>query len=144
MQAIPYLSFNGNCAEAMRFYAELLGAELNVMTYGDIPPDPDAPEMPDALKNRVANAALMKDGALLLMASDYVPEFCAGVPYAAPQGMDACLNVDSGSEGARIFQALAEGGKITMPYEETFWAEGFGLVTDRFATPWMINAGVKE
>ena len=144
MQAIPYLSFNGNCAEAMRFYAQLLGAELNVMTYGDMPPDPNAPAMPDALKNRVANAALMKDGALLLMASDAASEVCDGAAYAAPQGMDACLNLDSGAEGERIFKALAEGGKVTMPYEATFWAEGFGLVTDRFGTPWMTNAGVKE
>ena len=144
MQAIPYLSFNGNCAEAMRFYAQLLGAELNVMTYGDMPPDPNAPAMPDALKNRVANAALMKDGALLLMASDAASEVCDGAAYAAPQGMDACLNVDSATEGERIFKALAEGGKVTMPYEATFWAEGFGLVTDRFGTPWMTNAGVKE
>ena len=49
MQAIPYLSFNGNCAEAMRFYAQLLGAEMNVMTYGDMPPDPNAPAMLDAV-----------------------------------------------------------------------------------------------
>ena len=144
MQAIPYLSFNGNCAEAMRFYAQLLGAELNVMPFGDMPPDPNAPPMPDTVKSRVANAGLMKDGTLLLMASDYVPEFCGGTPYAAPQGMDACLNLDSAAEGERIFKALAEGGKVTMPYEATFWAEGFGLVTDRFGTPWMINAGVKE
>lgn len=143
MQTTPYLSFNGNGAEAMRFYAELLGAELNVMTYGDMPPMPDAPAMPDALKSLVAHAALMKDGAWLLLASDYVPEFCGGIPYTPPQGMDACLNVDSAEEGARIFQALAEGGQVRMPYEATFWAVGFGMVTDRFGTPWMINAGVK-
>lgn len=144
MQATPYLSFNGNCAEAMRFYAGLLGAELDMMTYGEMPPMPDAPAMPDAVKNRVAHAALMKDGAWLLLAADYVPEFSGGAPYTAPQGMDTCLNLDTVAEGARIFTALSEGGQVRMPYAPTFWAESFGMVTDRFGTPWMINVGLKE
>jgi PhnB protein len=73
------------------------------------------------------------------MAGDVPP----GVPYAGVQGIMLALSYPTADEGRRIFAALAEGGTVTMPPGETFWAESFGMVTDRFGTPWGVNGGMK-
>ena len=68
------------------------------------------------------------------MGSDVPPEH-----YSAPQGFGVTVAVPTTAEAERIFKALAEGGRVTMPFEATFWSPGFGMVTDRFGTPWMVN-----
>ena len=144
MKISHYLYFNGNCAEAMTFYAELLGAQAQIMTFAQMPPEPDMPPLSDADKSKVANSNLMKDGEILFSASDSLPAFCSEGGFKPMQGFQVAVDVDTLAEGERIFNALAEGGQVQMPFAETFWAKGFGIVTDRFGTPWQVNAELQS
>lgn len=132
LQPIPYLAFDGNCADAMRFYAETLGGKLGLMTNRQ---SPFADKCPPEHLDRVIYARLELDGGLFLYAGDCPPN----MPYQGLHGVSLALNYDSVSEAERIFQALAEGGKITMPFNDTFWAKKFGMVTDKFGCNWMVN-----
>ena len=132
MQVNPYLNFDGKCAEAFRFYEQVLGGRIEMMqTHGE---SPIADEVPREWRNRVLHARLVV-GDEVLMGSDSPPEH-----YQKPQGLYVSVNVDKAADAQRIFQALAENGTVTMPFEKTFWAAGgFGMLVDRFGTPWMIN-----
>jgi PhnB protein len=130
-----YLIFDGNCAEAMRFYERTLGGKLeSVMTFRETP---GCEQMPADSLDRVMHARLMLDGRPL-MASDSMP----GQPYEGMKGFSLALVYPTPDEAQRVFDALAEGGKVSMPMQKTFWAEAFGMVTDRFGTPWMVNGAM--
>jgi PhnB protein len=130
----PYLFFNGNCADAMRFYEKTLGGKMQfMMTYGESPHPENNPPGSEKL---VMHSALALDGRTL-MASDTPTTF----PQNGMSGFSLSLSYDSVAEAERIFKVLAEGGKVTMPMGKTFWAESFGMLTDRFGTPWMIGGG---
>ena len=135
-QLCAYLSYNGNCAEAMAFYARVLDAKVEALiTYAQMPDgDPVPPEHAD----RIMHAYLVHPD-FALMAGDTPP----GVPFEGIKGAMLALTYPSADEARRIFGALAEGGSVQMPLGETFWAEAFGMVTDRFGTPWGINGGPK-
>ena len=145
MQFSPYLNFDGNCAEAMAFYAEVFGGQIvHQSTFGEMPPDEGMPPLPDAVKNRLMHAHLQV-GQQSIMASDTLPEIpgqtdeaCAG-GYRQPQGIWVSIGVGTVTEGQRVFDALSLDGQVAMPFQSTFWSLGFGMVTDRFGTPWMIN-----
>ena len=129
-----YLFFNGNCAEAMRFYERTLGAKLQMMmTYGE---SPQPEHCPAGSKDRIMHANLVIDGRNL-MASD-TP---AGEPDPGMNGFALSLSYPTAEEARRVFDALAAGGKVTMPMSKTFWAESFGMLADRFGTPWMVGGG---
>ena len=132
MQFTPYLNFNGQCAEAFRFYEQVLGGKIEMMmTHGD---SPIAGEVPPTWHDRILHARLVVSDQVL-MASDSPPEY-----YEKPQGLYVSLNVDNPADAERIFHALAENGTVKMPFEKTFWAAGgFGMLVDRFGTPWMVN-----
>jgi PhnB protein len=132
-QLNTYLVFNGNCAEAMRFYERTLGGKLDLMTHAD---SPMAGQVPPENSNRVMHALLMFEGGVL-MASDSM----AGRPYQGMHGFSIAAHYQTAEEAKRIFDTLADGGKIEMPFQKTFWAEGFGMLVDRFGTPWMVNVG---
>lgn len=130
MNISPYVFFNGNCREAVQFYAQVLGAEIvSMITSADTPL---ANETPPEQRDKIMHARL-KIGESTFMASDAPPEH-----YSAPQGI--CINhmVAEPAEAERIFAALSVGGTVQMPIEETFFARRFGMVKDRFGTPWMI------
>ena len=130
----PYLSFDGTCAEAMRFYERTLGGKIEMMMkYSEAPPQPGQPPMGG---NGIMHASLTLEG-FRLMASDNPP----GMSYEPMKGITVSLAYPTAEEGRRIFDALADGGRVVMPYGKTFWADGFGMVVDRFGTPWMVNAG---
>lgn len=131
MQVQPYLLFNGNCREAFETYHRILGGEMQAMlTQGDAPMDG---EVAENMKDKIMHACLVIDGDML-MASDVPPE------YEKPLGgFSVSLQVDSAEEAERIFNALAEGGTVTMPLGQTFWAESFGMLVDRFDVPWIVN-----
>jgi PhnB protein len=126
----PYLFFSGNCAEAFQRYQEIFGGELNVMTNADAP---QGEQMPGAKPGDVMHVSLKVGDALLMGSDDPTgsggPKVGVSVAYTAP---------DEG-EAKRAFDALAEGGEATMPFQATFWSKGFGMCTDRFGVPWMID-----
>jgi PhnB protein len=131
MRATPYLNFNGQCEEAFRFYEQLLGGRIEVMqTHGD---SPVAPHVPADWHDSILHARLVA-GDTVLMGSDSPSE-----RYERPQGIYVSLQLTDPAEAERIFSGLADGGTVTMPIEKTFWAERFGMLVDRYGTPWMIN-----
>ena len=127
-----YLIFDGNCAQAMKFYARCLGAELHLMPFSEMPG-----EVSKEAKDRIMHAKLTK-GDMTWMASDNHPDHTA-VPFK--QGNNFLINLDCESvqEIDRLFAAFSDQGKITMPLQETFWAARFGILTDRFGVNWMFN-----
>lgn len=126
----PYVFFSGNCREAMTRYQEVLGGDLDVVTNADAPPDA---QMPGASPDAVMNATLVLDGGILLASDDPTGD------GARRRGVAIHHTVADGAEAERVFSALAEGGDVTMPLAETFWAARFGMCTDRFGTAWMIS-----
>ncbi|EEW24606.1 VOC family protein [Rhodobacter ferrooxidans] len=129
MTFMPYLHFDGTCAQAMRFYADLFGGtNLQLMTYAEAPPG----QMPPS--DRIMHAQFTAAGGTL-MASDYPPGMAAQ-PQTSVSVMTAPASVD---EGQRLFAALAEGGSVVMPWGPTFWSPGFGMAQDRFGTHWIIG-----
>jgi PhnB protein len=128
-----YLIFNGNCAEAMRFYERTLGGKLERMMTARESPASD--HVPAEALDQIMHARLSLDGGFL-MASDAM-----GMPTGPMQGFSLSLMYPTVEEATRVFGALAEGGKVTMQPGKTFWSEYFGMVTDRFGTPWMVNGG---
>jgi len=131
MQLDTYLTFNGNCADAMRFYQRTLGGKLDLMTHAQ---SPIAGQTPPGSENRIMHARLAIDGRLL-MASDSM----VGHPYEGMKGFSLSLIYPTVVEATRVFNALADGGKVIMPLDKTFWAKAFGMLVDRFGTPWMVN-----
>jgi PhnB protein len=131
MELSTYLNFNGQCAEAFRFYERVLGGKIVMMqTHGETPMKEQVP--PD-WQDKVMHVRL-EVGGHAIMGSDTPKGH-----YAAPQGLHVSINLPSRADGDRIFKELAAGGQVTMPFEKTFWAAGFGMVTDRFGIPWMVN-----
>ena len=130
MQVTPYLFLNGNCEAALSFYRSALGAEILFMQrMKDAPAqDSECAGSPEAIMH-----ASLKIGDSLLLASDGDGK---ATPYS---GFSISLSVKDTTEGRRVFDALAAGGSVTVPFEKTFWTEGFGMLTDRFGVPWMVN-----
>ena len=132
----PYLFFDGNCAEVMRFYERALGGTLQMMTHAQSPtPQQSSPGSAD----RILHACLTV-GDQSIMASDTMP----GQSYQGIRGVSISLFYDVVADAKRAFTALSDGGKVQMPLAETFWAETFGMLEDRFGTAWMISAGAKK
>jgi PhnB protein len=129
-----YLTFDGNCRQAMQFYAKCLKAELQVMSFGDMAGSQGPQHLPPGAENRVMHSRLSNTPALI-MGSDTMP----GMPFQ--QGNNFSINIDCESvhEAEWLFKAFSENGKITMPIAETFWAERFGMLVDQFGIPWMFN-----
>ena len=131
MQLNPYLLFNGNCAEALKFYEQTLGGKIeNIVNFKG---SPAAEHAPPEWGDKVLHATLAV-GDEKLMGSDAPPGH-----YEQPKGLSVSLSLNDRDKGERIFNALAEGGTVQMPLQQTFWASGFGMCTDRFGIPWMVN-----
>lgn len=131
MNIHAYLIFDGQCAEAFRFYAEAIGGELQVMPFAD---NPGCDEIAPEHRGRTLHACLNRDGQLL-MGSDTMP----GDPYEGIRGCHISLQAENMVQAERLYRALGAGGSVQMELQRTFWAEGFAMLTDRFGVPWMIN-----
>jgi PhnB protein len=130
---IAYLVFDGTCADAMRFYERALEAKLEVlMTNGQ---SPIAEHCAPGTADHILHARLALPGGGVLMAGDSQ----GGAGYEGIKGVSLALNYDSVREAERAFAALSEGGRVTMPMQPTFWAKTWGMLVDRFGTPWMVN-----
>jgi PhnB protein len=127
----PYLSFNGQCEAAFRYYEKCLGGKVVfMMTYGD---SPMAEQTPLNERNKIMHTTLAL-GDQVLAGADSLTEH-----YQKPQGLSVALNLDDAAEAERIFKALLENGAVQVPLQETFWAKRFGALVDQFGTPWVIN-----
>lgn len=140
MKLIPYLMFfNGDCRDAFDFYASALGGEIvSSITYGDMPPAPDQPPMPEEAKAQIAHVNLVA-GAASIMGGDSIMGLCGGEQVEGRNDTTVNIEVDTIEEAERLFAALSAGGKVQMPLTETFWSHRFGMFEDRYGKPWMIN-----
>lgn len=131
-----YLNFKGNCEEAFNFYKSVFGGEFSYLGYFSTIPESDEYRVPDADKNKVLHVGL-PIGTSVLMGSDVGSEM---EPYFV-QGNNFSVSVtaENKAETDRIFNALVEGGKITMPLQNTFWGDYFGMLTDKFGISWMVS-----
>ncbi|MGH8951673.1 MAG: VOC family protein [Acidimicrobiia bacterium] len=129
----PYLNFSGNCEEAFEFYKSVLGGEIDIQHFSDVPADVPVPE-PEG--DKVMHVVLPMADGQVLMGSDRPATMGPTTP-----GDNVQINItpDSAGEARRIFEGLAEGGRITMPYEQAFWGAEFGMLTDKFGINWMVN-----
>jgi PhnB protein len=132
MQINPYLTFNGQCDEAFKFYAQVLGGKVTFqMTWAEMPGAAD--QFPAESLKLIMHETMSVDDAVF-MGADSPPD-----RYQKPAGLNVSIHLKDAAEGERIFNALAEGGTVTMPFQQTFWSPGFGMCVDRFGIPWMVN-----
>lgn len=136
MQLAPYLFLHGNCEEAFKAYAGLLGGEIEAMlTYRGTAAEE---HVPADWRDKVMHARL-KFGDQVLMGSDSSPAM-----QKDHGGYSVSIQVAEPAEAERIFAGLADGGTVTMPMGETFFARRFGAAVDRFGTHWMVNCPPAE
>ncbi|WP_114790901.1 VOC family protein [Niabella yanshanensis] len=132
----PYLNFDGNAEEAFSFYKSVFGGEFagGIMKMSSAP---GTENLPDEEKERVMHVSLPLDNNQTLMASDIVPS----MGHKLTQGNNVYLSLhpDSKEEADKLFNALAEGGKVEMPMEDQFWGDYFGSLVDKFGIGWMVN-----
>lgn len=131
-----YLNFNGNCEEAFNFYKAVFGGEFTYIgRFGDMPPSDDF-KVPDSDKNKIMHVSL-PIGTSILMGSDtgggWAPTFVAGNNFSIS------ITADTKAEADTLFATLSDGGQITMPLENTFWGDYFGMFTDKFGVNWMVS-----
>jgi PhnB protein len=131
MQVNTYLTFDGNCEAAFKFYEKVLGG--NIVAMFPHKGTPAEGHVPPEWQDKIMHAR-MTVGDTVLMASDAPPNF-----QQPMQGFSVSIQIETPAEAERVFHALAEGGAVRMPIQETFWAQRFGMLVDKFGTPWMIN-----
>lgn len=147
MKIMPYLFFDGTCEEAFRFYEKALGGKINELhRFNEMPPQegggddngcgPMTPEQQAAIGQKIMHVNLIVDDQMI-MGSDNPQD------YKGVEGVSISIGIEDVEKGRKVFDALSEGGDVKMPYQETFWAAGFGMCTDKFGVPWMVNAGDK-
>ena len=130
MNPTPYLIFTGNCRQAVASYAEIFGGEVTMMITGAEMPGMD---LPDDKKDWIMHSMIAFEGGML-MASD---DMMGTTPAMA--GSWVMMELPTTNAAQTAFKALTNGGNIKMPFAPTEWSEGFGMVTDRFGTCWMIS-----
>jgi PhnB protein len=131
MQMNPYLTFNGQCEAAFKFYERCLGGKITMLlNHRDAP---SAEHVPPEWHDKIMHARL-ELGDRVLMGSDNPPEY-----FAETKGFYVQLGIDDPAEAERVFHALAKNGRVTMPFAPTFWAFRFGMLVDQFGIPWMVN-----
>ena len=131
MQLNPYLNFNGQCEAAFKFYEKVLGGKITgSMTWGEMP---GADQFP-AETHKLIMHSMLAVGDEVLMGADAPPG-----RYEQPKGINVSIHVKDAAEAEHIFKALSENGRVTMPFEKTFWSPGFGMCVDQFGVPWMVN-----
>jgi PhnB protein len=127
----PYISFPGNARDAMEFYQTVFGGNLTVSTFGEFGSQ-DA-----AVADKVMHAMLETDRGYTLMASDLAP----GMEHTPGNNIAISLSGDEGDELHGYWEKLTDRGQVNMPLEKQVWGDEFGMVTDRFGIPWLVNIG---
>jgi PhnB protein len=127
----PYLFYSGNCEAAFKYYEKVLGGKIEMMLRSEEAPE-SMPASP-GWEKKIMHAR-MTVGGQVLMASDSPPEH-----FHKPQGFAVSLTVGDPADAEKKFNALCEGGTVTMPFSKTFFSKGFGMAIDQFGIPWMVN-----
>lgn len=132
----PYLTFNGNCEEAFNFYKSVFGGEFSYLgRFKDMPPQ-EGNHLSEDAKNKIMHVSLPISKETVLMGSDAPPHF-EDVKFG--MNLSIAIGAESKETADRLFNGLSKGGKITMPIEETFWGDYFGMFTDKFGFNWMVS-----
>ena len=131
MQFNPHLAFDGNCEEAFHFYVSCFDGEI--VTMMPFEGTPAETQVPPEWRKKILHASLLL-GEQWLMGGDAPPD-----RYRQPQGFAIGIHTQDPAEAEKIFKALSDGGNVMMPLQSTFWAVSFGMLTDRFGIPWMVN-----
>jgi PhnB protein len=130
----PYLSFDGDARRAMEFYRDVFGGELRLNTFGEF----GLADTPHA--DKIMHGMLESPSGLMLMGADNPP----GVEYEPPGGMSVSLSGDDESELRGCWEKLSDGGSVSVPLEKQMWGDVFGMCTDRFGVPWMVNISTRD
>jgi PhnB protein len=134
----PYLMFGGRCQEALDFYAKAIGAKVEMQMKFKESPQPHPPGMlPPGFEDKIMHASFHV-GDSVVMASDGCEK---GTDF---KGFSLALAVATEADADRAFAALAEGGKVEMPLNKTFWSPRFGMLTDKFGVAWMVNVATPQ
>ena len=132
-----YLTFNGNCEEAFKFYQSVFGGQIPYMgRFKDMPPGEDSKLNPGE-ENRIMHVSLPISKETMLMGSDTGGEWATG--YSQGNNFSISITADSKEEAEKLFNGLSAGGKVTKPLSKTFWSECFGMLTDKFGINWMMR-----
>ena len=131
MRISPHLCFDGQCKAAFLHYQQLFGGTLTMLTYGE---SPMASNVDQEWHDRIVHATLRFND-VELAGADLLPH-----DYRKPQGVFVLVTVEDIAEAERIFSSLAKGGEIQVPFQQTFWSAGFGVLVDQFGVPWEINS----
>jgi PhnB protein len=135
MELIPYLHFAGNAREVLDFYANAFeGKVVMLQTYGDSPMPAD-----EDWKNKVMHARL-QFGNNMIMVSDVMK----GQPVSTNGNIQMSIGMDNEAETEKVFNKMAEGGKVSMPLAKQFWGATFGMLEDKFGVKWMFNCEEKK
>lgn len=138
-----YLNFDGDCEAAFNFYKSCFGNEfLSISRFEEMPPQEGMPPIPDEHLKRIMHVSLPISDETVLMGSDtgggWAPDFKQGNNFAIS------INTDTNDEADRLFNALSDGGNITMPMDNTFWGSYFGMLTDKFGINWMVSVDLTD
>lgn len=133
-----YLNFNGNCREAVEFYAKVFNTEAQLMTFGEAPPNPEF-TLPEEAKNLIMHARLHIHDSNVMF-SDLFP----GMPFVLGNNISLSLVIEDLDSIKQAFERLKEGGNVIMDLQETFWSKCYGSLTDKFGIQWQFNLGMNE
>ena len=132
-----YVTFGGRCEEALEFYKKSIGAEVTALMRWKESPDATM-KSPPGFEEKIMNASF-RVGETDLMADDGI-----GEKHAEFKGMTLVIEAADDAEAKRVFTALGQGGNVSMPLMKTFWTSSFGMLTDKFGVPWMVNVAAPK
>lgn len=139
MSVDAYLNFNGNCREAVEYYAQVFGTEIpNMMSFEEMPPNPEYP-LPEGAKHLIMHSRLNISGSNVMF-SDVFP----GMPFVVGNNISLTIVSDNMDEIQSAFNKLKDGGTVGMDLQETFWSKCYGSLTDKFGIIWQFNLGISD
>ncbi len=130
----PYLNFNGNSEEAFKFYQSVFGGELSMHRFADTP---ESSDLPKSDQTKLIHVSLPLGKNNFLMASDTLESM--GHKSTPGNNFYISVHTEKKEEADRIFNDLAEGGKVKMELQDTFWGSYFGMLEDKFGIQWMVD-----
>ena len=137
-QVNPYLTFDGNCDEAFKFYRSAFGGDFSYIgKFKDMPPAEVGETVSQEDGDKIMHVSLPISKETILMGSDILEAY--GQKHSLGDNYSVSINTDSQEEADKLFNSLSAGGKVTMPMEKTFWGAYFGMFTDKFGIHWMVN-----